>query len=73
MTGLMSIGNNISNELVVTVEVEEGKYKKHYIYLSDDVTYVVEDVSGAYVDKYYYELNINPKVIAPLMKTETIE
>mgnify|MGYP003308179779 CR=1 FL=1 len=68
MTGLMSIGNTETNELKVIVEVAENQYKKHYIYLSQDTTYVVEDVSGSYEDKYYYKLNINPLLAVPLIE-----
>lgn len=63
MTGLMSISNNSSNELEVVVETDAGVYKKHFIYLSDDTTYIVEDVTGAFVNKYHYELNILPEMI----------
>lgn len=66
MTGLMSLTNNASNELEVIVETDRGVYKKHFIYLSDDTTYIVEDVTGAFVDKYHYELNILPEMIIPV-------
>lgn len=66
MTGLMSLSNNTSNELQVIVETDRGEYKKHFIYLSEDTTYVVEDVTGAFVDKYHYELNILPQMIIPV-------
>lgn len=69
MTGLMSIFNNASNELEVVVETDAGVYKKHFIYLSDDTTYIVEDVTGAFVDKYHYELNILPEMIIPVTVT----
>ena len=62
MTGLMSLSNNADGELVVTCEVANGIYKQHYIYLSDDVTYVMEDVSGTYEDKFHYELNFLPEM-----------
>jgi len=62
MTGLMSLSNNDANELVITCEVEDGVYKQHYIYLSDETTYVMEDVTGTYEDKYHYELNFLPQM-----------
>lgn len=61
MIGTFSISNSLSNELEIICEVAEGKYKKHFIYLNDWTTYVIEDVSGADVDKYHYELNILPE------------
>jgi hypothetical protein len=69
MTGLMALHNTESNELEVIVETGAGVYKKHFIYLSDDTTYIVEDVTGAFVDKYHYELNILPEMIIPVTIT----
>lgn len=67
--GNFSLSNNSSSELVVTVEIGQGKYKKHYVYLNDWVTYTVEDVSGAYVDNYHYEFNYLPEMINPITIT----
>lgn len=47
-------------ELVIISEVGEGIYKKDFVYLSDWVTYVVQDVTGTYTDPYHYEINILP-------------
>lgn len=63
MEGTFSLSNNSDNELVVTCEVGEGKYQKHYIYLNSYTLYVVEDISGADVDPYHYELNIIPEMV----------
>ena len=69
MTGLMALHNSTENELEVIVETGAGVYKKHFIYLSDDTTYIVEDVTGAFVNKYHYELNILPEMIIPVTIT----
>ena len=46
MTGKMSItADTEDNQLEIVVEDENGEYKKHFIGLSDNVTYVVEDVA----------------------------
>ena len=71
LVGNFSISNTSTHELAVTVEIEEGVYKKHYVYLNDWTMYVVEDVSGAYVDKYHYEINFLPEMIVPLTITST--
>lgn len=60
--GNFSLSNNANNELVVTVEVAEGQYKKHYVYLNEWTIYTVEDVSGAFVSKYHYEVNYLPEM-----------
>ncbi len=67
MTGKMSIEADVSdNQLEVIVEDEKGEYKKHFIGLSDNVTYVVEDITSGDVSKYSYTLNFNPKMWIPV-------
>jgi hypothetical protein len=66
LVGNFSIANNTNNELEVTVEVGNGVYKKHFVYLNEWTIYVVEDVSGAYVDPYHYEVNFLPEMIVPV-------
>lgn len=66
LIGNFSIANNATNELEIIVEVDRGVYKKHFVYLNEWTIYVVEDVSGAYVDKYHYEVNFLPEMIIPV-------
>lgn len=67
MTGKMSIeADTVDNQLEVVVELEDGRYKKHFIGLSDNVTYVVEDITGELVSNYRYTLNFNPKMWWPV-------
>lgn len=66
MTGKMSIkADTIDNQLEVVVE-ENGEYKKHFVGLSNNVTYVVEDITSGDVDKYKYTLNFNPNMWIPI-------
>lgn len=66
--GRMNItADTADKQLELIVEVEDGVYKKHFIGLSDNVTYTVEDISGAEVSKYHYEINFNPKMWIPFM------
>lgn len=67
--GNFSISNNSTNELEIICEVEQGKYKKHFVYLNQWTIYTVEDVSGAYVDNYHYEVNYLPEMIVPVTIT----
>ena len=67
--GNFSISNNMNNELEIVCEVENGKYKKHFVYLNEWTIYTVEDVSGAYVDNYHYEVNYLPEMIMPVTVT----
>lgn len=67
MTGKMSItADTTDNQLEIIVEDENGDYKKHFIGLSDNVTYVVEDITSGDVNKYKYTLNFNPKMWLPV-------
>ncbi|MBB2184138.1 hypothetical protein H0486_14750 [Lachnospiraceae bacterium MD1] len=73
MTGKMSItADTADNQLEIIVEDENGNYKKHFIGLSDNVTYVVEDLDINNVSKYKYTLNYNPKMWIPV-DVETID
>ena len=67
MTGKMSItSDNTDHQLEVIVEDESGNYQKHFIGLSDNVTYVVEQQNFKNVSKYKYTLNYNPKMWIPV-------
>ena len=66
LIGNFSLQNNTSNELEIICEVDNNVYKKHFVYLNEYTLYVVEDVSGAYVDKYHYEVNYIPEMIVPV-------
>jgi len=73
MTGKMSITADTSdNQLEVVVEDEKGEYKKHFIGLSDNVTYVVDDITAGDVSKYKYTLNFNPEMWIPV-ETDVID
>lgn len=61
LIGNFSLSNNSENELVITVELENGTYKKHYVYLNEYTMYVVEDLSGSDVSPYHYEINVLPE------------
>lgn len=69
LIGNFSLANNDVNELEITCEVGQGKYKKHFVYLNEWTIYTVEDVSGAYVSNYHYEVNYLPEMIVPVTIT----
>lgn len=73
MTGKISIeADTEDNQLEIIVEDENGNYKKHFIGLSDNVTYVVEDITSDDVSNYRYTLNFNPNMWIPV-DVETID
>ncbi|ATI19924.1 MAG: hypothetical protein ACTILY_04905 [Streptococcus thermophilus] len=66
MSGRMSINADTNDkQLEIVVENAKNKYQKHIIGLSDNVSYVVEDVDVPNVSKYKYEINYNPKMWVP--------
>lgn len=67
MTGKISIEvDSTANQLEITVEDENGQYQKHFVGLSDNVTYVVEDLRASDVSNYKYTLNFNPEMWIPI-------
>ena len=69
MTGKMSIKEvryDGRQQLEIIVEDDDGGYKKHFVGLSDNVTYVVEDITSDEVSKYHYTLNFNPELWIPV-------
>ncbi|TAH59593.1 MAG: hypothetical protein EWM50_07795 [Gottschalkiaceae bacterium] len=68
MTGNFSIGHS-NGELTITGENENGTYYKHFVYLSDEITYIVEDLGKTSVNKHKYEINFNPNIIIPFEAT----
>lgn len=73
LTGNFSMENSDENELTIISEVGDGEYKKDFIYLSDWTTYIVQDVSGADVDPYHYEVSILPKSLVGSAVTATTD
>ncbi len=64
--GKISITADTSdNQLEILIEEEGGTYKKAIIGLSDNVTYLVEDIYSSYVNPYQYTIMWNPKMVLP--------
>jgi len=64
--GFCSLGNNDDpGELTVTCKVGESDYKKHFLGLSDNVTYFVEQLDGSNVSSDQYRVIFKPTVIVP--------
>jgi hypothetical protein len=67
MTGKMSIWP-LNDRLEIIVEADHNVYKKHFIHLGDNMTYIVEDlgVGANNVSKHKYTLRYNPKMWIPV-------
>lgn len=61
MRGTFALDTSQRGELEITVQTGSNKFKRHFVRLPDEVAYVMEDISGANVDKYHYEINFLPE------------
>jgi hypothetical protein len=64
IVGLCSITDE-GSQLEVTCKVGDGKFKKHFLGLSDNVSYFVEQVESARVSDTYYRVTFKPQTIVP--------
>ena len=58
-------------QLEVVCKVGENEYKKHFLGLSDNVSYFVEQLEGVAVDVYHYRVIFRPESIIPDIDLET--
>ena len=64
--GLCSLGNyDPAGSLSVVCKVGANQYKKHFLGLSDNVTYFAEQFEPAQVGVYHYRVIFNPAIIVP--------
>ena len=69
--GLCSLGTDSAKKLTVTCKVGDGVYKKHYLGLSDNVSYFVEQTDAKYEDAYHYKVLFRPETIVPDIDLQT--
>ncbi|WP_301389453.1 beta-sandwich lipoprotein [Enterococcus entomosocium] len=67
--GNISVNTSNSDKLEIIVEAEKGVYKKHLINMTQFNMYVVEDLEGADVNNFKYEVNYMPESIVPFTIT----
>lgn len=64
--GLCSITKDKEDaQLEVTCKTGDGEYKKHYLGISDNVTYFVEQMDPASVGTYRYKVQFRPEELLP--------
>lgn len=63
ITGTFALKTDTDNDLNVICEIGDGVYTKHFVHLNEWTTYIVEDLTGAKVDKYSYEINFLPEYL----------
>ena len=62
--GLCSVKDS-GTQLAVTCKTGESEFKKHYLGLSDNVTYFSEQTTSAKASVYQYRVIFKPSVIVP--------
>jgi hypothetical protein len=64
--GYCSLGNHDNDgKLSVTCKTGPGAYKKHFLGLSDNVTFFVEQLDAKNVSTSFYRVVFKPSVIIP--------
>ena len=64
--GLCSIEkDNRDNQLEVICKTGPKSYKKHFLGISDNVTYVAEQIEPSKVDAHHYRVIFKPSAIVP--------
>jgi hypothetical protein len=64
--GLCSLGNyDSAGSLSVTCKTGPTSFKKHFLGLSDNVTYFVEQMEQAQASVYHYRVVFKPQIIVP--------
>lgn len=69
--GLCSIDASSSKKLSVTCKVGDKQYKKHYLGLSDNVSYFVEQTDAKYEDPFHYKVIFRPESVVPDIDLQT--
>ena len=59
------------NQLEVTCKVGDDSYKKHFLGLSDNVTYFIEQLEPIKEDPYHYRVTFKPEEILPDINLRT--
>ena len=64
--GLCSIKiDTYDNQLEVTCKTGHGQYKKHFLGISDNVTYFAEQLESKGVSTFHYRVIFKPAAIVP--------
>ena len=57
----------LKGSLQVTCKTSKNSFKKHYLGLSDNVSYFVEQIDSASVSAYNYRVIFKPETIVPFI------
>ena len=69
--GLCSLGNNDqAGKLSVTCKTGPASYKKHFLGLSDNVTFFAEQIDSVPASEYRYRVTFKPSVLIPDIRVQ---
>lgn len=68
--GLLSAETE-NGRLAIIVKTGPNEYKKHYLGLSDNVTYFVEQIDSVKAEPYHYRVVFRPTTIIPDVEVKT--
>lgn len=63
--------SGVDGSIEVTCKLGDNQYKKHYLGLSDNVSFFVEQLDPADVSVYHYRVIFKPENIVPEINVET--
>jgi len=66
MTGNIAIDLGRDNVIEVIAKIGPDEYQKHYLGLSDNVTYTVEQIGTVDASEYRYKMIFKPESILPI-------
>lgn len=69
--GLCSLNVADAKNLRVTCKVGSDQYKRHYLGLSDNVSYFVEQTDAKTEDPFHYKVIFRPEAIIPDIDLQT--
>ena len=69
--GLCSLGNfDTAGKLSVTCKTGPSEYKKHFLGLSDNVTFFSEQIDAATTSEYQYRVIFRPTTLVPTIEVK---
>lgn len=66
--GYSSIAVDTDGDLAITVKTDDGRFLKHYLGLSDNVTYFSEQLESVKVSDARYRVIFKPSVLVPAVE-----
>lgn len=61
----------LGGSLEVTCKIGPDQFKKHFLGLSDNVSYFVEQTESVKVDEYHYRVIFRPETLVPSIEIDT--